>query len=149
MTTTTETQLLSGTTTVKETGQVRKLLSKFGPTVLALLVLLAFLMPLGYAISTSLKTDSQISSTGSPAIIPSSEKTFTYEGETYDVYEVPTETGVQEWALVGKGREQSSFVDPANPEAGLIEWEGRWRTLEPVWQIDIQWSNYPERLGSN
>jgi len=26
----------------------------------------------------------------------------------------------------------------------LIEWEGRWRTLEPVWEIDVQWSNYPE-----
>jgi multiple sugar transport system permease protein len=143
MTSITETQALSGTTTAKNPGRLRKILSKFGPTTFAVLVLLVFLMPLGYAISTSLKTDSQISSTGSPAIIPSSEKTFTYEGNTYDVYKVPTGAGVQEWALVEKGREQSSFVDPANPQAGLIEWEGRWRTLEPVWEIDIQWSNYP------
>ncbi|RME99894.1 MAG: carbohydrate ABC transporter permease [Chloroflexi bacterium] len=138
----TETQSLTGRDTIKETGRLQRLISKFGPSVLALVVLLAFLMPLGYGISTSLKTDSQISKTGSPAIIPSSEKTFTYEGKEYDVYQVPTENGIQEWALVKKGREQSSFVDPANPEAGLIEWEGRWRTLERVWVPDIQWSNY-------
>ncbi|MDX1521803.1 MAG: carbohydrate ABC transporter permease [Anaerolineae bacterium] len=144
MTTITETQSLSGTTAGGETGQMRKVLSKFGPTLLALVVLVTFLMPLGYGISTSLKTDSQISKTGSPAIVPSSERTFTYEGETYEVYRVPTETGIQEWALVQKGREQSGFVDPANPEAGLIEWEGRWRTLDRVWERDIQWSNYPK-----
>jgi len=144
MTTITETQPLSGPAARKGTGQIRNFLSKFGPTIFALLVLLTFLMPLGYGISTSLKTDSQISKTGSPAIVPSSERTFTYEGKAYDVYRVPTETGVQEWALVKKGREQSSFVDPANPGAGLIEWEGRWRTLDRVWERDVQWSNYPK-----
>ena len=122
----------------------RKYLSRIGGTVFTLLVLLIFLMPLGYGISTSLKTDSQISEAGGPAVVPSSPKSFTYEGKEYDVYEVPTESGVQEWALVQKGREQSSFVDPANTQAGLIEWEGRWRTLERVWETDIQWSNYPK-----
>ena len=115
MTTLSGTQPISATTTGGESGKTRKFLSKFGPTILALLVLITFLMPLGYGISTSLKTDSQISKTGSPAIVPSSERTFTYEGDTFDVYRVPTETGIQEWALVKKGREQSSFVDPANP----------------------------------
>jgi multiple sugar transport system permease protein len=111
---------------------------------LTLLVLLIFFMPLGYGISTSLKTDSQISEAGGPAVVPSSPKTFAYEGEEYDVYRVPTEAGVKEWALVKKGREQSSFVDLANPGAGLIEWEGRWRTLEQAWERDIQWTNYPD-----
>lgn len=122
----------------------RKYLSKIGGTGFTLLVLLIFLMPLGYGISTSLKTDSQISEAGGPAVVPSSPKSFTYEGKEYDVYEVPTESGIQEWALVQKGREQSGFVDPANTQAGLIEWEGRWRTLDRVWETDIQWSNYPK-----
>jgi len=139
MATLTKTRSSSGVT-----GRMRKFLSKFWATGLTLLVLLIFLMPLGYGISTSLKTDSQISKTGSPATVPSSERTFNYQDKEYDVYRVPTETGVQEWALIKKGREQSSFIDPANPEVGLIEWEGRWRTLERVWERDLQWYNYIE-----
>ena len=58
---------------------VRNFLSNFGGTGLTLLVLLIFLMPLGYGISTSLKTDSQISEAGGPAVVPSSPKTFAYD----------------------------------------------------------------------
>ncbi|MDX1665277.1 MAG: carbohydrate ABC transporter permease, partial [Candidatus Promineifilaceae bacterium] len=97
----------------------------------------------GYGIVTSLKTDQQMAQPDAP-IIPSSPATFTYEGEEYDIYSVPTDDGMEDWALVNRGREASEFVDPDNPDAGLIEWEGRWRTLERSWETDIQWSNYPE-----
>jgi len=110
---------------------------------MALVVLGIFLMPFGYGIVMSLKTDAQITALGAP-ILPSSEVKYTYEGKEYNVYAVPTADGVKEWALVRKGREDSSFIDPQNPEVGLIEWEGRWRTLEPVWVPDFQWSNFAE-----
>lgn len=120
---------------------LRKIWSNGSFTLIALIVLTIFLMPFGYGIVTSLKTDAQITALGAP-ILPSSAVRFTYEGKEYDVYQVPTEDGVRELALVRKGREDSSFVDPQNPGAGLIEWEGRWRTLEPIWQSDYQWNNY-------
>lgn len=109
----------------------------------ALLILSLYLMPLGYGFVTSLKTKAQASEADAP-LLPMDTATFEYEGETVEVYEVPTDAGIQEWALVQKGRESSSFVDPRNPEAGLIEWEGRWRTLEPVRSFAPQWNNYPE-----
>ncbi len=112
-------------------------------TLLVLVILAVFLMPFGYGIVTALKTDGQIATLNAP-ILPSSAVTYTYEGAVYDVYEVPTEDGMQEWALVRKGREDSSFIDTQNPEAGLIEWEGRWRTLDPVWESNIQWSNFKD-----
>ncbi len=105
-------------------------------------LLFLFLMPMAYGLMTSLKTDQQIAQPDAP-LIPSSPATFTYEGKNYDIYNVPTDDGVEQWALVGKGRESSTFIDPHNPEAGLIEWEGRWRTLERSWSLDLQWNNYP------
>lgn len=107
------------------------------------LILFIFLLPLGYGIMTSLKTDTQVSTAGAPWY-PASPVVFTYEGKEYDVYEVPVDGEIKEWALVRKGRESSEFVDPQNPEAGLITWEGRWRTLSQVWQFDPVWSNFSE-----
>ncbi len=46
------------------------------------------------------------------------------------------------WALFKKGREESLFLDPANPEAGPITWTGRWRTLENVWEFSPRWDNF-------
>ncbi len=126
------------------TPRMKNTLGTIGSTLGALIILLAFLMPLGYGLMTALKTDNQLAQPDSP-VLPSSPVTFTYEGQGYDVFEVPLpDGGMQELALVRRGREDASFVDPANPGAGLIEWEGRWRTLDRVWELDIQWSNFPE-----
>lgn len=122
--------------------QARKLLGIIVATLFALALLAAFLMPLGYGIITSFKTDTQIVQPDGP-ILPSSPRTFNYEGQECEVYLVPSESGVRELALVKKGRDASRFVDPANPGAGLIEWQGSWRTLNRAWAPDIQWGNYP------
>lgn len=110
-------------------------------TLFAFLVLFIFLLPMGFGIVTSLKTDTQVSTAGAPWY-PASPITFEYQGEEYDVYEVPVNGRTEEWALVNRGRESSEFVDPANPEAGLIFWEGRWRTLDQAWEWDPVWGNF-------
>jgi multiple sugar transport system permease protein len=46
--------------------------------------------------------------------------------------------------LAVERREYAEFIDPEQPEAGLIRWEGRWRTLERNWEFDAEWSNFPE-----
>ncbi|MCI0394429.1 MAG: carbohydrate ABC transporter permease [Chloroflexi bacterium] len=136
-------------------------------TSLALGVLFFFLMPLVYGIVTSLKTNNQISNRGAPWW-PASEQTFTYEGQSYEVYRVvecdpagnPIPWGYGQdnlavpdcsrggreyaWALAVARREYAEFIDPQDPEAGLIYWQGRWRTLERHWQFDARWGNYPE-----
>lgn len=119
----------------------KKLLTTWGVTLLALALAAVWLMPLGYAGVTSLKTRDQATE---PPILPTEIQVYEYEGREYDVYEVPVDGEVREWALVKKGRESSEFIDPSNPDAGLIPWEGRWRTLEPVRSIAFAWGNYPE-----
>ena len=115
-------------------------------TSLALVILLLYLMPLGYSVLTSLKTKGQTSDINAP-ILPASAETFEYQGKNYDVYEVPTEEGARRLALLKKGRDSSTFVDPKNSEAGEITWEGRWRTLTPAYNLALEWSNYPKAFG--
>lgn len=115
-----------------------------GITGMALMVLFIFLIPMFYGIVTSLKTDSQFSKVGAP-LWPASERQFTYEGELYDIYMVPIDGDeLKPLALYQKGRQVSQFIDPENPDAGIIEWEGNWRGLERDWVSDPQWGNYEE-----
>lgn len=110
-------------------------------TSLALLILIVFLIPMAYGIVTALKTDSQFSKVGAPWW-PATEGQYEYQGKSYDVYKVPIDGDIKEMALVIKGRGQSQFIDPDNPEAGLIVWDGEWRQLERTWELDMQWNNF-------
>jgi multiple sugar transport system permease protein len=110
----------------------------------AFLLVMIFLMPLGYGAVTALKDKDGVSDPDSP-ILPVAEDVIEYEGEEYDVYSVPMPDGsVRELALIEPGRESSVFIDPADPGAGPVEWEGRWRTLEPVTGFSPQWGNFAE-----
>lgn len=119
----------------------QRILLKAAVTTLAVLILLVYLLPLGYGIVTSLKTKDQFTDPQA-GLLPSVPKTYEYEGQTYEVFVVPTDAGDKEMALVKKGRRSSSFIDPQNPEAGLIEWEGFWNKLKRVDEFAPQWKNY-------
>lgn len=126
----------------------RQLFAQFGVTLLAIALASLWLMPMAYGGVTSLKTKEQISDPTGP-ILPAAAQKYTYEGEEYDVYMVPLEDGsVRELALVNKGRQSSEFIDPSNPEAGLIAWEGVWRQLEVARTIEPAWDNYAEAWTS-
>jgi len=125
------------------TRKMRNFINTTAITGFALAILFLFMVPMVYGIVTSLKTNSQFSKTGAPWW-PASEGQFVYEGESYDVYKVPVNGVERELALVTKGRERSTFIDPHNVEAGLIEWEGAWRTLERTWEAAPQWANFAE-----
>ncbi|WP_448338216.1 carbohydrate ABC transporter permease [Chloroflexus aurantiacus] len=116
-------------------------LTRIALTGLTLVVLGLFLIPMVYGITTAVKTDNQISESGAPWW-PASKRTFEYEGKSYDVYLVPIDGEMRELALYRPGRQRSQFIDPNNPEAGVIEWEGQWRQLERTWELDIQWNNF-------
>jgi multiple sugar transport system permease protein len=92
-------------------------------------------------VTLSLATKEQTGQIDSPPY-PAKPATFDYQGQPYDVYVVPIDETTKSLALVKKGRSESQFVDPANPAAGLITWQGSWRTLERGWQLAPQWSNY-------
>ncbi len=111
-------------------------------TVVMLLLALLFLLPFFNMVFTSLKTTGQMMQPGAPAW-PAMPGVFEYNGEELELYQVPMPDGsVQDLAIVRKGRQQSTFIDPNNPEAGEIVWEGSWRALERPWQWHPAWSNY-------
>ncbi len=120
----------------------RNLLLGAAVTLFTLAILAVYLMPMAYGVITSLKSKAQTSDPGAP-VWPAEAVEFTYEGENYDLLQVPTESGIRHWALVKKGRRVSQFIDPTNVSAGLFEWEGNWRQLEPVREFAVQWDNYP------
>jgi multiple sugar transport system permease protein len=123
--------------------QRRQLLNRAAITLLALAVLGIYLMPLFYGVINSLKTQGQAADSRAP-ILPSQAIQHEYEGEMYDVYYFPTDEGMKEYALINKGRQASEVLDIANPEAGLIEWTGNWRSLTPASELAFQWQNYGE-----
>jgi multiple sugar transport system permease protein len=121
----------------------RTLLNRMAITSVALIVLSIYLMPLAYGVINSLKSPGQASDSRSP-ILPSEAITYAYQDDTYDVYQVPTDAGVVQYALIDPGRRSSTMLDIANPDAGTFEWEGNWRDLIPVTSVAFHWENYPE-----
>ncbi len=136
-------------------------------------VLLAlFLMPFLYMVFTSLKTQTQVATTGAP-IWPAKYTTYTYEGQNtksytlmvkksgfpvkqvinmtdykgqeLQVYNVTLPSGqTKELALIKGFQKSSIFMDPANPTGDPIVWEGFYQSLPRTWIPAPQWSNYAE-----
>jgi multiple sugar transport system permease protein len=121
--------------------QSRRFTAVAGVTLLAISAVSVFLMPLVYMIATAFKEDGQLTAPGAP-LYPAVPETYEWQGEVYPVYDVPTADGTHAWALVEPHREDAVFVDPANPDAGEIVWEGRWRTLLQHWTFDLRFENF-------
>ena len=77
----------------------RRFLAIAGFTLFATMVVSAFLMPLLYMTSTAFKDPNQTSTPGAP-LYPATPDTFTFQGEEYPVYQVPTDDGLMAWALI-------------------------------------------------
>jgi multiple sugar transport system permease protein len=107
------------------------------------LFIIAYLSPLAFMLIASLTPSNQFLDGNAP-ILPSERVKFNYEGKDLIVYEVPTEEGIKQWALYKPSRQSSEFVDPRNPEAGVIQWQGSWRTLKAVYQFKPTLDNYKE-----
>lgn len=125
-------------------AQLRKLAIGASVTLFATIILIAYLLPLGNMTTISLKSQQQLVGSTDTPILPMSAKVFVYEDKEYEVFQVPMQDGtVKSLALVRKGRQDSDFVDPDNPDAGLINWQGSWRTLEPSFVFEPHFENYP------
>ena len=110
-------------------------------TVFALLGI--YLFPVLFMVATSFMETPQLGDRYAPPY-PARQITYNYEGEDYPVYRVPTKNGERELALIQRGRQISSFIDPANSEAGLIEWEGSWRTLYGVYEFHMTLDSFSQ-----
>jgi multiple sugar transport system permease protein len=121
-------------------NQVRKQVPKIGVTLLGLFLLLVFILPLGYMVNTTFKLDTQTTSQNAP-MYPAAPVTYSYQGQDLQLYDVPINGHIKQLALLHGYREDSQFIDPANPGAGVIDWTGRYRVLTPVYRFSLSWDN--------
>jgi multiple sugar transport system permease protein len=134
------------------TPKLRKGINITFVTALTAALLAIFLAPFLFMVFTSLKTQGQISQLGAP-IWPAKPTIFEYNGKAIEVYRVPmakcagadpNDTSFKELAIVKKGRQQSTFIDPANVEAGEFVCNVSWRALDRPWVFAPEWENYVE-----
>ena len=120
--------------------QLRGLLLSGTVTLFAAMLVAVYLMPLAY--SGAVATRGATVEADQP-LWPSDPATFSYAGKTYELFNVPLDGQMRRLALTRPGRENSTFIDPANPTEN-IEWVGRWRTLDRVWNFSPHWGNFAE-----
>lgn len=124
--------------------QMRRRVNVTVITSITLGLLFIYLSPFLFMVFTSLKTPEQMSLQGSP-IYPAMPATYTDRGRELEVYKVPMPDGtVRNLAALQKGRQETVFIDPADPEAGEIAWQGSWRSLKRPWAWSPTWSNFTE-----
>jgi multiple sugar transport system permease protein len=117
----------------------RSILTKVVLTLIVAWIASIYLQPLYYSISLSLGFAS--SETDQPRY-PATVRKFKFAGQDLELYNVPTETGTRQLALIEKGRSESVFIDPLNNQR--VPWQGSYRSLKRVFDLNPQWKNYPE-----
>lgn len=104
-------------------------------------LLAIYLFPILYMIATSFMEPRQLGDRYAPPY-PARQVSYEYEGKNVLVYKVPIDGDIHQLALAKPGRTSSQFIDPQNPDAGLIQWEGSWRTLHGVYRFHITLENF-------
>ena len=131
---------------------LRKGISTTFVTALTVAILVIFLAPFLFMIFTSLKTQGQIAQIGAP-IWPAKPPTYEYNGKAVEMFKVPmskcagadpNDTSTKDLAVVKKGRQSSTFVDPNNLAAGEFSCQVSWRALKRPWIFSPTWSNYAQ-----
>ena len=110
-------------------------------TLIATCLVAAFLAPLLQSSSMALKSRDQITQLGAP-LWPADPQTFDYQGRTLNVYDVEVNGQTLALALLQPGRTSSTFVDPQNPAAAPITWQGSWRALPRAWTFAPHLENF-------
>ncbi|MGC1377407.1 MAG: carbohydrate ABC transporter permease [Anaerolineales bacterium] len=95
----------------------------------------AYLSPLLYMFVTSVKIGKQLEDIQAP-LYPAVNPQYNYKGVDYSVMGVPIAGEMKEWALITPRRTYAEFIDPQNPGAGLIHWDGNWRALKKIYKFN-------------
>ena len=104
-------------------------------------LLFACLFPMLYMVSTAFMETYQLSDRNAP-VYPAKQVRFSYEGKDYPVYNVPFGETTRKLALFQPGRTSSLFIDPQDPKAGPITWQGSWRSLVGVYEFHYTLENF-------
>lgn len=109
--------------------------------------LILYLSPVFFMITTAFMPTEQLGDKNAP-LYPARITPYSYKGKDYQIYNVPVNGDVKQWALINPGRDTSQFIDPQHPENGLINWQGNWRLLKGVYEFHLAWSNFSSILSA-
>jgi multiple sugar transport system permease protein len=135
-----------------KTAILRKNIKTVLVTGFTILLLVIFLSPFAFMVSTALKTQAQRTILGGP-IWPAAPVSVEYNGAKLDMYKVPANTcegfnpnnkSTLALALVKKGLKQSVFVDPKNVDNGEFTCTVSWRALPRYFTFSPAWENFRE-----
>jgi multiple sugar transport system permease protein len=110
-------------------------------------LLVIYLFPILFMLVTAFTPTEQLGDRYAP-VYPARQVRYTYEGKEYRVYNVPLPEGMRQLALVKPGPKAAEFIDPQDPEAGRIYWEGSWRTLRGVYKFSPTLENFDLLFGA-
>ena len=111
------------------------------------LLLVFYLAPVFFMIVTALMPTEQLGDQKAP-LYPARIVPYTYQGQEYQLYNMPMGNGLKPMALIKPGRETSLLLDPQYAENGLLEWKGDWHTLTGVYEFHIAWDNFTRLFTS-
>ena len=109
---------------------------------------LFFLVPFIWMLVTSVKSDQDVFHTP-PRWLPYDNVTVNVNGQSLPLYNVKTESGTKELALIKIVEGTGTFVDPQNPTQELqyeIQ-QGTTKIAEPIMHISFRWRNFPDAMS--
>jgi len=108
---------------------------------------LFFLVPFIWMLVTSVKSDQDVFHTP-PRWLPYDNVTANVGGGQLPLYNVKTENGVKQLALVKIVEGTGTFLDPQNPTQELqyeIQ-QGTTKIAEPIMHVSFRWRNFPDAM---
>jgi multiple sugar transport system permease protein len=113
------------------------------------ILLAAYLAPLLYMFVTSVKEPEQVSAGVMAPLYPATYLKYFYQGVEYPVMEVPSADDIKQWAMIKNYRTYAEFIDPQNPNEGLIHWNGNWRILKKVYVFSLTFEAFEQWQQAN
>jgi len=110
------------------------------------ILLLIYLLPVAYMVVLAFKSDAQLEDKHAPWY-PAKRVTYTYQGQVFDMYHVPTQSGIRRLALAITDVKSSQFIDPLDSEARVINWNGDIDSLEPYYELSLTWENFTRQFS--
>lgn len=127
--------------------KLRNILQSTASHILIIAVGLFFLVPFIWMLVTAFKSDQDVFHSP-PRWLPYDNVRVEVNGEYLPLYEVKTENGVKELAMIKIDEGIGQFVDPQNP--GQIRQydiqQGRERIAKPIMHVSFRWQNFPEAM---
>ena len=109
---------------------------------------LFFLIPFLWMLITAFKSNADVFHTP-PRWLPYDNVRVEVNGEQLPLYNVRTENGVEQLAVVEIIEGVGKFVDPADPDQVLTYelQQGTTKIAEPIMHVSFRWQNFPDAMN--